>query len=39
MDKREKKITRASWVGIIGNGILAVLKVSLDLFLEVCFSW
>ncbi|HPT75424.1 MAG: cation transporter [Epulopiscium sp.] len=27
MDKREKKISRASWVGIIGNGILAVLKV------------
>ncbi|HOA82043.1 MAG TPA: cation diffusion facilitator family transporter, partial [Defluviitaleaceae bacterium] len=31
MDKREKKITRASWVGIIGNGILAVLKVSFGL--------
>lgn len=31
MDTREKEISRASWVGIIGNSILAVLKISFGL--------
>ncbi|NLK21485.1 MAG: cation transporter [Epulopiscium sp.] len=31
MKTREKEIKRASWIGIIGNGILAVLKISFGL--------
>ncbi len=32
MDNRAKIIKRASWIGIIGNGVLAVLKVSIGLY-------
>lgn len=32
MDERTRTIKRASWIGIIGNGVLAVVKVSIGIF-------
>jgi cation diffusion facilitator family transporter len=32
VDNRAKIIKRASWIGIIGNGVLAVVKVSIGLY-------